>query len=238
MNRIVEILGFVMQGMTEPVLCRAEDGHDYVVKGHYAGHRALIAEWVANRLGTLLGLPIPDFELLQLDPDLLRYSVNTREVGHLGRGTLFGSRRELNVVEIRQADFPWIDQNLMAQVLVFDWWVANPDRVFMEGSGNPNLLWCDQQERLVVMDHNLAFTPALMANFWTEHAFRHARREWSPAFRLAMSEKLRRALAQLSTIWAELPEDWTEVAGELTLTKIEALLWKFDREADKCWSPT
>jgi len=46
-----------------------------VVKGDFAGRRALIAEWVANRLGKLIGLPIPDIALLRLDPLLLDYSV-------------------------------------------------------------------------------------------------------------------------------------------------------------------
>ena len=45
MKRIVEIGDIVWQGKTEPVFCRAEDGHEYVVKGNFAGRRALIAVW-------------------------------------------------------------------------------------------------------------------------------------------------------------------------------------------------
>jgi hypothetical protein len=82
-------------GRGKPSQCFAEprNGHEYVVKGNFAGRKALIAEWVANRLGKLLRLPIPDFELLRLDPQLLEYSVKTMEVERLGRGVLFGSRR-------------------------------------------------------------------------------------------------------------------------------------------------
>jgi hypothetical protein len=92
--RIVEIGEIACQGITEPVFCRGEDGHEYVVKGSFAGHRALAAEWVAGRLGRLLGLPIPDFAQLKLDRLLLDYSAKTTEVARLGTGTLFGSRRE------------------------------------------------------------------------------------------------------------------------------------------------
>ena len=76
--------------------------------------------------------------------------MKTLEVEHLGPGMLFGSRREPNVVELRHADLPRIDWNLKARVLAFDWWIANSDRVFIEGAGNPNLLWAEDVQRLVV----------------------------------------------------------------------------------------
>ena len=81
MIRIIEIGDIAWQGKTEPVFCRAEDGHEYVVKGSFAGRKALIAEWVANRLDKLLQLPIPDFEQLRLDPQLLEYSSEDCRVG-------------------------------------------------------------------------------------------------------------------------------------------------------------
>ena len=236
MIRIVEIGDIAWQGRTEPVICRAENGHEYVVKGNFAGRKALIAEWVANRLGKLLHLPIPDFEQMQLDPQLLEYSAKTLEVERLGRGVLFGSQREANLVEIRQTDLPRIDLNLRARVLAFDWWIANSDRVFIEGAGNPNLLWAEDRQRLVVIDHNLAFDTSLMADFWTEHAFRDARQVWSEAFCQGMNAEFRAALGNLQPIWNEMPEEWTEVESGLSLALMESLLWKFDREADTFWT--
>lgn len=236
MIRIVEIGDIAWQGKTEPVICRAEDGHEYVVKGNFAGRRALIAEWVANRLGRILNLPIPEFEQMELDSQLAEFSAKTEEVGRLGRGVLFGSRREPNLVEIRHADLPRVDLNLRARVLAFDWWIANSDRVFIEGAGNPNLLWAEDQQRLVVIDHNLAFDPSLMADFWAQHAFREARQVWSEAFCGGMDAEFRAALGLLQTIWNEMPEEWTEVDCGLTFAGIESLLWRFDREADIFWS--
>lgn len=236
MIRIVEIGDIAWQGRTEPVICRAGDGHEYVVKGNFAGRKALIAEWVANRLGKLLGLPIPDFQQLRLDPQLLEYSIKTAEVERLGPGVLFGSRREPNLVEIRQADLPRVDLKLMARVLAFDLWIANSDRVFIEGGGNPNLLWAEAEQRLVVIDHNLAFDSSLMADFWTEHAFRDAQHVWSAAFCEEMAQEFRAALSHLPAIWKEMPEEWTEVDSGLSFSFVESLLWKFDREADTFWT--
>lgn len=235
MIRIIEIGDIAWQGRTEPVFCRAEDGHEYVVKGSFAGRKALIAEWVANRLGKLLHLPIPNFEQLRLDPQLLEYSVKTAELERLGRGVLFGSRREPNLVEIRQADLPRVDLHLQARVLAFDRWIANSDRVFVDGAGNPNLLWAEAEQRLVVIDHNLAFEPSSMADFGEVHAFRNARRVWSAAFCEGMSAEFRSALGHLPAIWREMPEEWTEVESGISLAAIESLLWQFDREAARFW---
>jgi hypothetical protein len=149
----------------------------------------------------------------------MQYSTKAREIERLGHGVLFGSRREPNVVEIRQADLGRLDFALKARVLAFDWWIANSDRVFTGGAGNPNLLWAEDQQRLVVIDHNLAFDPSLMDGFWTEHAFRDARDLWSGALRDQMITGFRAALSQLQTIWNELPEDWTEVESGLTLRR-------------------
>lgn len=226
MTCIVDILGFVHQGVTEPVLCRADDGHEYVVKGKYAGRRALIAEWIAGRLGRLLRLPIPEFELLELHPLLLMYSIKTQEIDHLGRNALFGSRRELNVVEVRPADFGLIDTSLKAKILAFDWWISNPDRNWSEDSGNPNLLWCEETSRLIVMDHNLAFLPDKMETFWDDHVFRNEKISWDQTFCEQMNHDFSIARNELIHIWEELPEEWTEIECGLSYESINQMLQK------------
>jgi HipA-like kinase len=60
MIRIVEIITRSEQGITRPFLCRGDNGLQYFVKGHGAGRRALIAEWIAGNIGKRLGLPIPE----------------------------------------------------------------------------------------------------------------------------------------------------------------------------------
>lgn len=238
MIRIIELGEIAWQGMTEPVFCRADDGHEYVVKGKRAGRKALMAEWIANRLGHLLHLPIPNFELMELDPTMITFSISMEKVSHLGIETLFGSRRVPNVVELRHADVSLVDPILRARVLAFDWWIANGDRVFIEGGGNPNLLWAEDKRELVVIDHNLAFDSSLITNFWNEHAFRDDKTLWTESFCLQMNSEFRAALAKLKVIWSELPEDWTEIEGGLIFQEIESLLWRFDKDADTFWRPT
>jgi hypothetical protein len=232
---IVEIGEIACQGITEPVFCRGEDGQEYVVKGSFAGRRALTAEWVAGRLGRLLGLPIPDFAQLKLDRLLLDYSAKTTEVARLGTGTLFGSRREANVVEIRQGDLYRINLEVQARVLAFDWWIANSDRLFVSGLGNPNLLWVENQQRLVVIDHTAAFDPSEMPDFWEKHAFRDARSIWSAAFCQGMAAEFKATLGHLQTIWNELPEEWTNEGTDLSFSVLESLLWKFRQDPDTFW---
>lgn len=235
MTRIVEIIDFACQGITRPVICRATDGHEYVVKGNYAGHRALIAEWVAGRLGQLLGLPIPSFEQLTVDRQILDYSIKSEEVSNLGRGTLFGSRRVPDVVEIRPADVSLLSWEVRAKVLAFDWWVANPDRVWVDNIGNPNLLWDEGAKKIFVMDHNLAFSTENMNTFWSDHIFRDAKQLWNTHYCELLASEFGKALGQLDLLWTELPDDWTEAKTDLTLESVRATLNRYLVEPKPFW---
>lgn len=237
MIRIIEIGDIAWQGVTEPIFCRGDDGFEYVVKGRHAGYRSLIAEWVANRLGRELGLPIPDIAQMKIAPTLFDYGGDPAKLAKLGRGTLFGSRRVANVVEIRERDLRDIDIELQAKVLAFDWWVANADRVFVQGKGNPNLLWAEDTGQLVVIDFNNAFLLADMGDFWEGHAFREANVVWTQAFQNFLNREFREALSHLQVVWNELPEEWLETNTEFSLAALESILWKFETDAITFWNP-
>lgn len=228
MVRIVEVLGFTAQGMTEPVLCRAADGNLYVVKGMNAGHTSLIAEWVACRLGRIMGLPIPNVEQLTLDDSMIRYSSKKNEVKNLGKGSLFGSLYINDAVEIRDSDVSSVGIDLQMLLLAFDFLIANADRTLIDGSaGNPNLLWRDSLKELVVIDHNNAFRPVSMDTFFSDHVFRNAGTQWDVSFKSNMSGLLRDGIAHLDEIWDEIPEDWTE-SGGLTPNNIRNVLTRYE----------
>lgn len=236
MPRIVAIGDIVKQGRTEPILCRADDGFEYVTKGRFAGNRALIAEWVANRLGSILGLPIPPFCLLEVPGEFFDYGAADEKLERLGRRPVFGSRLLPNVVELRHTDLINVDLALRARVLAYDLWIANSDRDFVNGAGNPNLLWDEDGQRLVVIDHNLAFEPELMTDFGSTHAFRDASAIWTDSFKGTIAEEFRSALSNLQVIWNELPEEWSEVECGISFPIVEALLWKFDRDPINFWN--
>ncbi len=237
MIRIVEIGEIAEQGVTEPVFCKGDDGCEYVVKGRNAGFHSLIAEWVAGRLGRLMGLPIPEIARMEIVPEMFDYGSDADKLSKLGRGTLFGSRRVPNTVEIRDADVHGLDLQLQARVLAFDWWIANADRIFVQGRGNPNLLLAEDTGSLVVIDHNNAFILEDPGDFWMHHAFRDAKSIWTEAFRQRQSREFRAALQHLEVIWNELPEEWTESENSLSRSHVESILWKFDTEAAKFWNP-
>ena len=174
---------------------------------------------------------------MKLDPEIATNSIMPEQLERLGGGTLFGSKRVPGAVELRRSHFDLIPQPLRARVLAFDWWIANGDRVFVDDAGNPNLLYLEASNELVVIDHNLALDPSLMNGFWSEHAFRHDADLWAPAFCQEMADRFKNALVHFDEIWAELPEDWTDVDCGLTRASAESILWRFDRESDTFWRP-
>jgi len=234
MIRIVRIEGKAEQGQTEPLVCVGADGVRYVVKGQHAGRLSLIREWIGATLGRELGLPIPQFELLELDQTLLEYD-STSYAALIGRIPAFGSRRVEAACELSFSQLETIHPDLRAQVLLFDWWIANGDRTLSPAGGNPNLLWDMESKALVVIDHNLAFDQALCTDFWTEHIFREDVRSWTADFRKREEPKLRRALASLDKIWCELPGEWTEVDCGISLPMVQDLLWRLETAADTFW---
>lgn len=96
---IVEILRRSEQGRTRPFLCRGDDGHTYFVKGRGAGLRSLIIEWLCGHLALAFGLPVAEFELVEV-PEALVDTQLLPEAGDLGAGPAFGSRVFPHVQEI------------------------------------------------------------------------------------------------------------------------------------------
>jgi len=66
-----------------------------------------------------------------------------------------------------------ISDDLRARLLIFDWWVMNPDRILTKAGGNPNLLWSLSQNQLHVIDHNLSLAPHKMPATFLEFAEDH-----------------------------------------------------------------
>src|ERR1019366_6552981 len=203
MINIVEIITRSEQGVTKPFLCRGDNGLQYFVKGHGAGRRALINEWIAGNLGRRLGLPIPDFQLANFPADLIRFSA--RDDAHdLGVGIGFASQRIENADELSYLFIEQIPAELRARILLFDWWVCNGDRTLTPDGGNPNLLWVHRDKKLFVIDQNVALD-ADLEGFWDEHIFQSDYAQWTPQFREQMTGLMRTALAELDQWWQAMP---------------------------------
>jgi hypothetical protein len=230
MKLIKEILDRMQQGFTEATLCRAEDGHTYVVKARKrAGSNALISEWIAGRIGGALGLPIPSMEILTFDHNLARYILHP-DAEALAESPSFGSRLVESVLEFSPQLNAQVDARLKAKILLFDWWVHNEDR----SDHNSNLLWQANERRLHVIDHNMAFDNDFdTSRFWENHLFRENRPLWD-VIRAQISPELQRIIARLPDYWRELPSEWTDTGGATTMDRLLDVLKR--AEAPNFWT--
>lgn len=207
---IEEILGRSRQGMTEPFICRGDDGETYYVKGAGAGRRSLICEWVSAQLASAFGLPVAGYALAEVPEQLVAIKVRP-DIAELGAGLVFASRRLANVQELTPITQALVPDRLALDVLVFDGWLHNEDRHLTAHGGNPNLLWDVAANQLAVIDHNQAFDPDFDAQrFLESHVFAD---RWNDVFsdhdmRLQYQTRMVSALERLPAIRASIPESW------------------------------
>jgi hypothetical protein len=163
---IVEVIDQAEVGNTDPLLCTGADGLRYYVKGQQTNRSSLWGEWICAHLAQALGLPLPPFSLVQLDKALV--DELPKKWQRIGSLPAFGSCEQKQVAWLELGMRHLVPLELQRQVVAFDWWVRNADRL----RGNTNLLWDANHQSLVVIDHNLAFDSQFdAAQFSTQHVF-------------------------------------------------------------------
>lgn len=203
--QIVEVFGPAAQGKSTPLLCGGADGYRYYVKGQQANRASLWREWICGHLAQALGLPLPPFSLVQLDPALVREL--PKELQTIGSLPAFGSRERPHTAWLELGISQRVPAELQRDVLVFDWWVHNADR----SRGNTNLLWDTEHEGLVVIDHNLALDDDFNdAEFQDLHVFAD---QWSVltqdlVLQAQYLQRLSLALPAAHKALASAPAEW------------------------------
>lgn len=156
-----------LPGASHPHLIRADDGHFYVVKfsNNPQGLRTLTNEYLANRLATRIGLPVPMMAVVAVPEELIRYSPALRmPFGDFtlmcSAGVQFGSRLcgeppQSVLFDILPSPLMTMVQNPEAILgaFVFDKWVGNIDRrqfVFVSNRRPKRI-------QAVLIDHGLCF---------------------------------------------------------------------------------
>jgi hypothetical protein len=218
--RAIRYLTPLREGGSVPAVVEADDDGTYVAKfrGAAQGPRALIAELVAGEIGRLLGLPVPQLALIEIDPVLAR-SEPDEEIQELLRNSA-GLNVALDylpgALNWEPALAPPPDRELAAAVVWFDAFVTNVDRT----PRNPNLLRWHRQVYLI--DHGAAL---YFHHDWRDHMAR-ARSPFAMIRNhvlLPLAGDLRAADAALAPrvteaalrdIVAQVPDDW--LAGEAT----------------------
>lgn len=240
--QIVEILDRSEQGITKPFICRADDGLIYFVKGKGAGRRSLICEWIASSLGSKMGLPVPPHRIVDVPGALIEIG-SRDDLGDLGEGPAFASQRQ-QLVEFTVSNILSVPDMLQRKVLAFDWWIRNGDRTLSSQGGNPNLFWSPESERLVVLDHNLAFDDTVtVEDFLALHAFSEQSRSLFEDW--VLQQELCRTCLSAMEAWdaicGEIPVEWAFVDPELTIPvnfEFDALRARLlDCENDAFWKP-
>lgn len=215
-TQIIEVIRRSEQGITQPYICRAEDGELYFVKGRGAGRRSQIAEWLAGHLALGFGLPIADFSLLEVDRNLI--AGGPAWLADLGHGMVFGSRQHAAVQEFGLTHVPLVDASLQRDVLVFDWWVRNADRSLSDVGGNPNLCWDQAAAKLLLIDHNQAFDVDFdSVIFLRTHVFRSMWDSLDLVERSAYLPRFEQALARWPQAVQSIPTEWWYVDDEHTV---------------------
>lgn len=236
---ITNVLGRSEQGMTRPFICEGDNWGIYYVKGAYAGKSSLCCEWVANRLANLVlpnaPLGTPMFEMAEVHPGLFRGSARN-DIRDLGEGPVFASWWIDDGQELSWSAAQGWPERTMALLLLLDLWIQNEDRILSEHGGNPNLLvkrvpalpdddpegalWEDEprREMLWAYDFNLAFDPDFnRERFFGAHVFGRMLRKWPEGIREEMEPLMKAALAEVPTIFEEIPLDWLYVDGDENL---------------------
>ena len=71
----------------------------------------------------------------------------------MAKASVSARRRKKGYALLEPADIPRIDIVMQRQIATFDWFIRNEDGTI----GNPNLLYRNCDNPLIVIDHNCAF---------------------------------------------------------------------------------
>ena len=172
---------------------------------------------MAAHLAHAINLPVPQFRIVQAAKKLL----DLHPEGHdLGTAPAFGSLKVEHAQELTVSHLRDVNTALQRDILVFDWWIRNTDRFLTDKGGNPNLLWDASGNRLIVIDHNLAFDREYdTVKFSQVHVFNsqffHVFHDL--AEKAAYSHRLREALAVWPDACNNAPAEWWFVDEEQTV---------------------
>lgn len=209
--QLVEVIRVIEQGFSNPFLCKAENGDEYIVKGEASGRKSQISEWICANLAKKLGLPIAEFSLVEIPFEL--WEELPPPLKSIGPGIAFGSKKADVVNWLEGFTIDMIPRGLQQTIVAFDLWIKNMDRTIC----NSNLLYQVEGIGLIVIDHNNAFDEAFdHQEFLDNHIFKDAFSDiYSDIVRRdQLEEDFNNALVHLTDICNNLPRSWQWVNYE------------------------
>lgn len=138
--RAVRYVAPLREGGSLPGLMEADDDGTYVVKYRGAGQgpKALVAELLAGEIGRVLGLPVPEVVLLDLDPSFARLEMDPeiQELLRASEGINYALDFLPGSITYDPLVAPLPEPTFAADVIWFDAFVSNVDRT----ARNANML--------------------------------------------------------------------------------------------------
>ncbi|WIJ63886.1 hypothetical protein OI978_24280 [Serratia nevei] len=197
-------------GITQPFLCTCQNGLAYVVKGRPKLRQTeLVAEFVSAYLARQIGLPCPDFCIVDVGEDIIEFMPDLR--GQLSPGPAFATRfvENASTINISQARNS-INIQDQKKIFFFDQWIMNSDRTLTDIGGNVNIIFDAVNNRYYLIDHNLAFAQNTTDDEYDVHVYSKRGRAW--AFDILDEPELvdlaNHAMGTLDQAFYQLPEAW------------------------------
>lgn len=211
--QIETVLRQTAMGYTKPFICQCSDGNSYIVKtSATVPFKQLIAEFLGANIAQKMGLPIPHFAILYP----LKSATNlldVRERSNFSFAPAFGSHfiENTSIARFEQAH-QFLTEKQQKTLYFFDRWISNSDRNASQlGTGNINLLHTNEN-KIFVIDHNLAFDFNENKLDFSEHIFSEKHRNWEYTqedfqflFKLANS-----TLKEFNNLVNDIPEEWSQ----------------------------
>jgi hypothetical protein len=202
------------EGGSLPGVVEADDLGTYVVKFRGAGQglKALVAEVISGELARMLGLPVPELTVVELDPIVARAEPD-EEVQQLikaSAGANLGMDFLPGALGYDPVAHP-VDASLASRIVAFDAFTENVDRSWR----NPNLLvwhdavWMIDHGATLYFHHNWpsAANAVHRAYGWDDHVLKPyatAVKTEGPALAARLTpELLRRAVALVPDVWLD-----------------------------------
>lgn len=209
--QITELLGRSDTGVSvKPFICKTEHGDTIFIKPYGTLPKLLIAEWIGGRLAQEFNLPYPKIAIVNV-PSELAQANHKDDWSDFKAGIGFGSYTMGNRYrDLQSSDITKFPSHLLAEVLLFDYWIKNNDRMMSSLGGNPNTLVSADVSELCIIDHDSAFDADFcLRDFKLYHLARSDRGYWNnKRNKQNWLRKAEEALTMLEKIWAEIPDDW------------------------------
>lgn len=217
MAKIIFVQERMQMGMTHPFICKADNGKNYIVKTlKMMPIEQMLAEFIGTMLAIKLRLPTPPIELLHFD-DMVYRIIKPEWKRDLTNKSAIGSEYVSSAATAKNTqaqNIQYFSEIEQKSLYMFDRWILNSDRTASQiGTGNINLLFDESQQKILVIDHNLAFDETTKCE---EHIFSPKNRIWRLDWvdKQIFTEKAVDILDNFEDIYQSIPDDWFSMEDE------------------------